>query len=478
MYRLYLKNNRNLFFSIVKDIDDFGIISIIEKYNWEDHAKKLSYFVIYFFKSINIERSTNLISSLKLEILVNVLSNCDSKFLYEILNNLENDEIINIIEEANTELIKRILNIVDIDDRKQLLNILKFNDDLAGSIMSNDFLALKMNYTIEEAINMVVLHSKYSKRDQFYYVINNNNELLHQISLRRLFFEKNKNIRISEIIEKIPVTFLVWDDQEQVANNFKKFNLVEAPVIDKKNILLGVIYFDEILDVLQEEIEEDFQKMVGIDPFEESYASAKTNKIVGSRIYWLLLLMFSATISQIVIMNFQNIFNHLFVKYTNQLIILFIIDSMIPLISGTSGNAGSQAGTSVIRALATKDISSKSAFFVFKKELIVSCKIGILLCIANFFRMLIFQAIYNKIIGKGFVLFNYDWKICIAITLSLFLTIVISKCLGGILPIFVRKFKKDPSIMASPLLTTMIDAFCNAITYSLCILIFSLTGFN
>ena len=450
---------------------------MIDELKWDHNEKTfLASSISDAISLLPVFDAVQLLTSFDIEVTVNLITETNDKQVTIWLDTIENDEIINIIEKSSSNLTKRILRLSDKIDRKQISKILSFKDDFAGSIMSNDFLLFSLDQKISSVIAEIKEQSKYSKRDQFYYVSDNKGVIVGQLNIRQLFFT-DINKKVSDIIKKIPVMVNEWDDKEDVSNQFRKFNLVECPVIDKNNVLVGVIYFDEIFDVAAEEAQEDIQKLAAIDPFKESYIDASVKKIVKSRFWWLVLLLISATISQIVIQSLQTVINgglgHYFYASGSAIIALITIDALIPLISGTSGNAGSQASTSVIRSLALGEITYKDYKKVIKKEVKVASIIGGMLVIANFIRMLIYYPLYNLATGAHqFTIKSFQWKISIGISISLFFTVVISKFLGAALPLILRKFKKDPSIMSSPLLTTLVDALCNGITYSICIVVF------
>lgn len=401
--------------------------------------------------------------------------------LSKLIDLLENDEIINLLEVVDKSDFTRILQLTKTIDREQLWEILKYNKDFAGSIMSNDFISLKKTDKIIEVIKKIKKQTEYSSRDNFYYVIDSKERLLGQVSLRSIFFAK-KNETVESILDKIPVRIDSFDDKEEVSNTFKKFGISEAPVVNTSNKIVGVIYYDEIFDVAAEEAHEDFQKIMAIDPFKESYLEAPIKKIVKSRILWLIILLFSATLSQVVIQSLQNVIansdirKYFFANAIGSLPVLYAIDSLIPLISGTAGNTGSQSSTTIIRGIAMEHIEESDTFKVIWKEFKIAVYIGGLLIIFNAIRMPIYDLIFNGVKDHNWTLHKYDLLIILAISLSLFFTVCIAQIIGVSLPILIRKFKKDPSVMSAPLITTFIDAFCNGITYAFCIAIFYFIG--
>ena len=478
-----LQKNEKKIKLFLKSIDIEFLIEIFESLNWNN--EKISeiapnYIVEIFQYLKNSKQCAEVFTYFNIEIKKKILEIFSDEQLFNILDNLENDEIINLLERVNSKNFKRILNLTDAIDRKKINQLLQYNKNFAGSIMSNDYLSFKRNDLIKDVILKIKNQNKYSNRDNFYYVVNSENKLIGQISLRAIFFAKS-NKTVKEIISKVPVDIKAIEDKEEVSIIFKKYDLNEAPVVDNNGHLVGVIYFDEIYDVASEEAREDFQKIMAIDPFTESYLKAKPKKIIKSRVTWLLILLFSATLSQVVIQLLQNTIasseiTHFFVIGGQGLIVLYIIDSLIPLISGTAGNTGSQSSTSVIRGIAMGHIETKDYKKLLFREFKISIGIALSLIFLNAIRMIIYDVVYNQVKFSNPNIFQYDWLIIIAISLSLFFSVCISQVVGITLPVVIRKFKKDPSVMSAPLITTLVDALCNGITYSLCIGIFVLFG--
>ena len=350
--------------------------------------------------------------------------------------------------------------------------------------MSREFLLVRNTLTVGQILKILRKNRLKFKNENYVYVQDENSIMQNQILIRDLFFEKSTTV-ISNLCKEKPIDFSEKDDVEDVFINFKKYNLIEAPIIDDEKKMVGVISYDQIYKISVEEFTEDFQRIAGIEPLKENYLNTSIKKIVSSRIVWLFILMISATFSQIVIQSMQSVigskFSALFSASAGNLVALFAIDSLIPVISGSAGNAGTQSSTTMIRSLALGHITQHDYTRVFLKELRIAFIIGLMLSFFNFFRMFIYDVIYNSVAhhGQGPIINNYDWYIMIAFFFAINFTIVISKIVGTSIPLFIHKIGKDPSVMSSPLLTTMIDAICNGATYALCILTFlSFSGFH
>lgn len=349
-----------------------------------------------------------------------------------IIDQLYFDDVIDLLEEMPANIVKKILLNTDDKKRKLINQFLKYEEDSAGSIMTIEFVDLKKEMTVEQAIERIRKTGVDKQTINTCYVIDKNRRLEGITSIRRLILS-NKDVLIKDIMKENYVSINTFDDQEYVANQFKKYDLVSMPVVDKEHRLVGIITIDDIVDIIDQENTEDFHKMAAMEPSEEEYLKTGVFELAKHRIIWLLVLMVSATFTGNIIRKSEDVLQS-----------VVILASFIPMLMDTGGNSGSQSSTLVIRGLALGEIKLKDIFKVMWKEFRVSVVVGIALAIVNFLRVYFIEKV--------------SFMISITVCISLFFTVVLAKVVGGILPIVAKKLKLDPAIMASPLITTIVDA--------------------
>ncbi len=340
-----------------------------------------------------------------------------------IIDQLYFDDVIDLLEEMPANIVKKILLNTDEKKRKLINQFLKYEEDSAGSIMTIEFVDLKKEMTVEQAIERIRKIGVDKQTINTCYVIDRNRKLEGIISIRRLILS-NKDVLIKDIMKENYVSINTFDDQEYVASQFKKYDLVSMPVVDKEHRLVGIITIDDIVDIIDQENTEDFHKMAAMEPSEEEYLKTGVFELAKHRIIWLLVLMISATFTGNIIRKSEDVLQS-----------VVILASFIPMLMDTGGNSGSQSSTLVIRGLALGEIKLKDIFKVMWKEFRVSVVVGIALSVVNFFRVYFIEK----------VSFMVSMTVCI----SLFFTVVLAKVVGGILPIVAKKLRLDPAIMAS-----------------------------
>ncbi|AJD31842.1 MULTISPECIES: magnesium transporter [Clostridium] len=349
-----------------------------------------------------------------------------------IIDQLYFDDVIDLLEEMPANIVKKILLNTDEKKRKLINQFLKYEEDSAGSIMTIEFVDLKKEMTVEQAIERIRKTGVDKQTINTCYVIDKNRKLEGITSIRRLILS-NKDVLIKDIMKENYVFINTFDDQEYVASQFKKYDLVSMPVVDKEHRLVGIITIDDIVDIIDQENTEDFHKMAAMEPSEEEYLKTGVFELAKHRIIWLLVLMVSATFTGNIIRKSEDVLQS-----------VVILASFIPMLMDTGGNSGSQSSTLVIRGLALGEIKLKDIFKVMWKEFRVSVVVGIALAIVNFLRVYFIEKV--------------SFMVSITVCISLFFTVVLAKVVGGILPIVAKKLKLDPAIMASPLITTIVDA--------------------
>lgn len=356
--------------------------------------------------------------------------------LKEVIDSLYMDDTVDLLEDLPANLVKRILASVDPQKRNIINKLCKYPEDSAGSIMTIEYVSLRKDMTVQEALDHIKATGIHKETIYTCYVLENK-KLLGIVSAKSLI-TSNRDTKIEKLMNKNIISVQTHTDQEEVAKLFRKYDLIAMPVLDSENCFVGIVTFDDVMDVMIDETNEDISKMAAIEPNEKGYFETTVWQHAKHRIMWLLILMFSATITGSIITRYENAF---------QAVPLLV--SFIPMLMDTGGNCGSQSSTLIIRGLALGDIKFKDLFRVIFKEFRISLIVGAILAVANGLR--IFIQYQNP-------------QIAIVVALSLAVVIILSKFIGCVLPLFANKVGLDPAIMASPLITTIVDT-CSILVY-------------
>lgn len=364
------------------------------------------------------------------ELLINAFSEQELK---EVVDELFVDDAVDIIEEMPANVVKRILRNTDPETRNSINEILRYPKDSAGSIMTTEYVTLRPDMTVSESFDKIRRTGVDKETIYTCYVTNSNRKLLGLVSVRDLLLSPY-NTPINSIMEQNIISVETLDDKENVANMFDKYDFISLPVVDKEYRLVGIVTFDDAIDVIQEEATEDIQKMGAILPSDDSYFKTPVWRHAKNRILWLLFLMLSATVTGAIIQNYEEAFTA-----------VPILVAFIPMLMDTGGNCGAQSSTMIIRCLALGEIASRDMFKVIVKELCIALLVGVILALVNGIRVFIMYQGENPM------------YLSVVTGMSLMGTVVIAKMLGGILPILAKMCKLDPALMASPLITTIVD---------------------
>ena len=371
----------------------------------------------------------------KQEYLINIFSDSQLK---DVLDELYYDDTADIIEEMPANVVKRILKVASPDVRKAVNELLKYPEDSAGSIMTTEFVRLRKSYTVEESLE--IIRNVGVNKETIYtcYVTDDKNHLIGIVTAKDLLLSDRSEI-IDEIMEENVISVNTLADTENIALMFGKYDFLALPVVDKEDRLVGIITVDDAIDVMQEETEEDFSKISAITPNDTEYLKTSVFKLWASRIPWLMILMISATFTGMIISKFES-----------ALAVLPILTAFIPMLMGTGGNAGSQASVTVIRGISLGQVEFRDFFRVLWKECRVSLLCGVVLGVA---------AVGKVMLVDNLLMNNPEVTIFVALVvgITLFATIVSAKIIGCALPLLAKKIGLDPAVMASPLITTLID---------------------
>lgn len=352
--------------------------------------------------------------------------------LKEVLDELYLDDAVDIVEEMPANVVKRILINTDPDTRNMINELLKYPDDSAGSIMTIEYVSLRLNMTVEEAIKRIRRTGIDKETIYTCYVTDENRILLGSISIKTLLLS-DENDCIKDIMETNYISVHTLEDKEDVANKFNKYDLLAIPVVDDENRLVGIVTFDDAIDVMQDEATEDIKKMAAIIPSDKTYFKTSVFETWKARIPWLLLLMVSATFTGMIITSFEDAL----AAYT-------VLTAYIPMLMDTGGNSGGQASVTVIRALSLEEIEFGDIFKVIWKEARVAVYCGITLGVCNFVKLLVFDRV--------------SMTVALVVCATMVITVLIAKVIGCTLPILAKKMGFDPAVMASPFITTIVDA--------------------
>ncbi|VEU70696.1 magnesium transporter [Mycoplasmopsis glycophila] len=387
----------------------------------------------------------------------------------KILNELQTDELADVLEELPVNLMRKILLTTDEETRNKINAILQYNENQIGSIMTVDISIIKSEWTVKKALRQIKKDYKDNKNEfgHNFYVTNEQGQLLGDITLEELVFSNDDEL--VEDLYSVVASVKPEDDKEDAAIVFSEQDRSTLPVVSKENYLIGMITSDDVIDVLQEQATEDMYKLAGINPeaAEESYLKTSVMQIVKSRVFWLLILMISSTLSQFIIQQFTSI-SETVINSFSITVSSAIIVGLIPIISGSAGNAGSQSSTTITRASALGEIDNNDLRKVIAKELKVGSVIGIIMFVANVLRLYLYFLIPGFREEAGWLELSF---IIIASSMSLFLVVVFAKLLGTIIPLVAIRFKKDPAVMSAPILATLSDALSTLIFFALNLLV-------
>jgi len=384
------------------------------------------------FRLLPKEISVEVFSYMSTEQQQYIIESITDKEIKHIIDNLFMDDTVDMLEEMPANVVKRILMHVSADRRNLINQFLKYPENSAGSIMTIEYVDLKKEMTVREALEHVRKTGIDSESIDICYVMDQNRKLEGIIPLRELVLS-DENTVIEDIMETNIISVNTHMDQEEVGNLFRKYDLLAMPVVDNENRLVGIITIDDVIDIIEYENTEDFQVMAAMEPSEEEYLKTGILTLARNRIVWLLVLMISATFTGRIIRHYEDV-----------LASVVTLAAFIPMLMDSGGNAGSQSATMVIRGLALDEIRMKDLGKVVWKEFRVSLIVGAILSSVNFLRV--------------YFLEKTGLQIALTISLSLYFTIILAKLVGSTLPILAKKLKLDPAIMAAPMITTIVDA--------------------
>lgn len=421
---------------------------IFDEYNVVDMSELVGELelqeALFIFKTLKKDVTSQIFTYLphdKQETLIQAFTGPQIK---EMLDSLYDDDIIEFIEDMPANIVKHVLQNASPQQRVEINKLLSYEENSAGSIMSTNFVVLKENDTVPEAFAKIKQQGKAAETINYCYIINNKKVLLGVVTLRNLLLNEEDE-EVSQIMDTDLVVVTTSDDQEDVAKLFEKYDLTVIPVVNNDGCLVGIVTVDDIIDVIHEEVTEDIHKMGAITPIDNTYLETGVLEMTKSRIVWLLILMISATFTGQIMAN-----------YETMLAANVTLSIFIPMLMDTAGNAGNQASTMVIRALATGELETSDLLKVWWKEIRIALLCGTVMGCVNFLRIYLFM---------GYV----DIPTSLIVSFTVFVTVGMAKLVGCTLPVIASKLKLDPAVMAGPLITTVVDALSLFIYFQLAV---------
>ncbi|MFH1768469.1 MAG: magnesium transporter [Candidatus Omnitrophota bacterium] len=401
--------------------DIASLISNINNSSWR----------LFIFRMIPSDKAVDVFEYLSVEEEENMLKSLSSSEIRNILNEMSFDDRTELFEEMPAELVKRCINFLSPEERKVALEILNYPEDSVGRLITPDFVQLYEDMTIVAALDHI--RAVGFKQETIYhcYVLDREKRLKGVVSLKKIVLAKPESVIKDIIYEKEVIKVNVFTDKEVAANIFKKYDLITLPVVDNNEKLLGIVTFDDFVDVLEDEATEDFEKIAAVLPVDKPYMEANIFSLIWKRSFWLIVLVVFESVSAIVMQNHHDTIRR-----------LAALTFFIPVLIAMGGNTGTQSATLVIRSMATGDIRVKDFFRVIFRESFIGLFIGVTLALVG---------------GLIVSFIQKDWLLSVAVGISMGLTIVLATTVGAGLPIIFRKLKLDPALMSGPMIATIVD---------------------
>jgi len=407
----------------LSEMNEADVAAILEELEEQEMLK--------IFRILPKDMAADVFSYMEVDSQQYIITSLSEKDAAGIIDNLMADDATDLLEEMPASIVKRLLAAASPETRRDINHLLRYPEDSAGSIMTVEFVDLKENLTVEQAIQRIRNVGVDSETINICYVLDSRRTLLGTVALRYLLLSQPDEI-IGDIMHENVISLTTLMDQEEVVRQFKKYDFTSMPVVDNENRLVGIITVDDVVDIMEQEAQEDIELMAAIVPSDKPYMRMGVIEIWKTRIPWLLLLMISATFSGMIISSFEE-----------ALSVYVILTSFIPMLMGTGGNAGGQASTTIIRGLSLNEVEYEDIPKVMFKELSVAVLCGITLAVVNFIKLMLFDRV--------------GLLVALVVSITLLVVVVIAKLVGCSLPILAKRIGFDPAVMASPFITTIVD---------------------
>lgn len=409
----------------LQDLNEADIAEIIETIDNRDD-------VVRVFRLLSKDNAADVFAYIPVEYEQMIIESLTAREIGQVMNDLYSDDAVDMLEEMPASVVKKVLAATDSETRQDINNLLKYPEDSAGSLMTVEFANLRTYMDVMDALKKIRSTGIDKETINVCYVTDPQKHLLGIVTLRQLILADPED-KIKDLMDENVITVHTLDDQEEVAKQFQKYDFEAMPVVDNENRLVGIITVDDVMDIIEEEATEDIEMMAAITPTDQPYTKTTVWETYKKRIPWLMLLMISASITGKIIQGFES-----------ALSACVVLTSFIPMLMDTGGNCGSQASVSIIRALSLDEVEFRDLPLIVWKEIKVSLIVGLTLAVANFIKIML--------IDQTTVL------VAFVVCITLFVTIVVAKFVGCSLPVIASKIGFDPAVMASPFITTIVDA--------------------
>lgn len=388
--------------------------------------------ILKVYRILPKDLAADVFSYLEFEIQQTIINSLSDKEAGGVIDNLMADDAVDMLEEMPANVVERLLANANPETRQAINQLLRYPEDSAGSIMTVEYVSLKESLTVDEAIERIRSVGLDSETINICYVLDYKRTLVGTVALRYLLLS-DPNAVIGEMMHRNVVSLHTLMDQEEVARQFKKYEFTAMPVVDNEDRLVGIITMDDVVDILEEETTEDIEKMAAVMPSDKPYLRMTVLDAYKKRIPWLLLLMISATFTGSIITSFEN-----------ELSRYVVLTAFIPMLMDTGGNAGGQASAIIIRGISLEEIEFGDWLMVIWKEIRTAVLCGLTLSVCNFVRLMLFDQV--------------GVQVAFVVCLTLLMAVIVAKMVGSTLPMLAKKIGLDPAVMASPFITTIVDA--------------------
>ena len=425
---------------ILEEMNEVDIAEFIQEIEQEK--------VVLVFRLLPKELGAEVFACLEIDMQEYIINSMSDYELQKIIEELYIDDAVDMLEELPATVVRRVLSNAKPETRALINQFLQYPDDSAGSIMTAEYIGLKKNMTVEQSFAYIRRNAVDKETIYTCFVLDEKRHLEGVVTVKDLLLHDYET-KVEDIMDTNIIQAVTTDDQEVVVETFNKYDLLSLPVVDHEGRLVGIVTVDDIVDVMEQEATEDIELMAAILPSEKPYLKMGVFEVAKNRIPWLLILMFTSTISALILEAFD--------AFTAMFPTLI---TCVPMLTATGGNAGSQSSTTIIRAMSIGDVEMEDVWKVFWKECRVSLIVGAILGIANYIRLII--------------MYSDEPMVCLVIGLSLIATVVMSKLLACVLPFIAKKLKLDPAMMAAPLISTIVDSLSLVVYFAIAGMILSL----
>ncbi len=398
-----------------------------------DHNQK-----VLIFRMLPKELATDVFAFLEADDQEDIINGITDAEIQNIIEDLFVDDAVDMLEELPATVVKRVMRMATPETRTLINQFLQYPENSAGSIMTAEYIGLKKYMNVEQSFSYIRAHGVDKETIYTCFVMDGERHLEGVVTIRDLLMNPYET-KIQDIMDINFIKAVTTDDQEEVMDLFNKYDLICLPVVDHENRLVGIVTVDDVVDVMEEEATEDFEKMAAMLPSDKPYLKTGIFELAKNRIVWLTVLMVSSMITGGILTYYEDAFA-----------VLPLLVSFVPMLTGTGGNAGSQSSTMIIRCMAIGEVEPSDILKVIWKEVRVALVVGFLLAALNFVRLMI--------------MYPGQIMVCLTVVISLYITVIMAKSIGCTLPIIAKLLKLDPAIMAAPLISTIVDA-CSLIVY-------------